>query len=101
MLTLFLPVSCLVTIVFLPLFIIISVKIYTFLTVVFELVGCLFSSFRNRKIYKNGDRYYKMVKPVGSWGNYALWQPLKKFKLFGFFSSGKQFWLDDYGFEKI
>ena len=50
-------------------------------------------------------RYYKMLKPVGhcsikGYEHYALWQPVKK--ILGFwFECGKEFYLDDYGFEKV
>ena len=35
-------------------------------------------------IYKNSNKFYKMVKPVGAtkiigYEHYALWQPVKKF----------------------
>ena len=58
------------------------------------------------KLYKNDDKYYKMIKPVGSWDrhgckHYTLWQPVKRFLWIFFIPVKKQFWLDMYGFEKI
>jgi hypothetical protein len=56
------------------------------------------------KIYKNGNEFYKMIRPVGSWSfqkHYALWRPVKKFLSF-WVSNGKQdFWLDMMGFKKF
>lgn len=58
------------------------------------------------KIYKNSDKYYKMIKPVGSWDikgykHYALWQPVKRFLWIFFIPVKSKFWLDMYGFEKV
>ncbi len=58
------------------------------------------------KLYKNGDKYYKMTKPVGYWTgkgykHYVLWQTVKCFLWIFFIPVKKQFWLDMYGFEKV
>ena len=58
-------------------------------------------------IYKNGDRFFKMLKPVGSYNvegrrHYALW--IKVVKVWGFYIKAKDaspFWLDMEGFEKV
>jgi hypothetical protein len=57
------------------------------------------------KIYINDGKFYKMIKPVGSWRrkgctHYALFQPIKKFWWF-WVNDGEQFWLDLYGFEEV
>jgi len=54
-------------------------------------------------MYKNGNNFYVMVKPVGSWDrdgcrHYALWQ--KVWKRWFPFPVGKEFWLDTAGFKK-
>jgi hypothetical protein len=59
------------------------------------------------KVFKNGDSYYRMIKPVGSWSrqgcqHYALWRPVRK--LLWFFvriRSKEDFWLDTEGFQPI
>lgn len=57
------------------------------------------------KLYKNGDRYYRMVQPVGRYDrdgcrHYALWQPIRKFLWF-WINNGERFWLDMDGFEEV
>ena len=59
-------------------------------------------------IYENGGRYFKMLKPPGSYptrfdylvsSKLALWQPVKK-RFFFWVSDGEKFWLDMHGFHK-
>ncbi len=57
------------------------------------------------KIYKNGNSYYKMVRPVGcsnirGYEHYALWQPVKKFLCF-WINCRESFYLDMIGFIKV
>ena len=54
-------------------------------------------------MYKNRDRYYRMVKPVGSFDvdgrrHYALWQ--RVWKWWCPWPIEERFWLDMYGFKK-
>ena len=54
--------------------------------------------------YRNRDRMYHMVAPVGSWRHedcqhYAKWQRVWKWWLP--WPVGKEFWIDLYGFESI
>lgn len=59
------------------------------------------------KIYKSktsekDNRFYRMIKPVGSWDregcrHYALWQPCKRFCIFWctfYFAYDQEFWIE-------
>lgn len=51
------------------------------------------------KIWTWEGRFYKQVKPVGSWkrpgcAHYALWQPVKRFLWLFWVDSGERFWLE-------
>ena len=57
-----------------------------------------------RNLYKNGDRYYRMIEPVGTWKrkgceHYALWKPIRRFLWF-WIRRSDNFWLDMAGFVK-
>lgn len=58
-----------------------------------------------KKIYINGDKYFKMKRPIGhsivpGYGYCALWQPVKKFLCF-WIPYGEKFYLDMMGFEEV
>jgi hypothetical protein len=58
------------------------------------------------KIYVNDGKFYRMVKPVGSWQHhccrhYALWCPVKKFLGLFWIARGTEFWFPMDGFKKL
>ena len=54
-------------------------------------------------IYRNDGCYYKKIKVgTGIYNGMYLWKPVKKFLWFWVEDKSKsEFWLDDFGFEKI
>ena len=56
-------------------------------------------------IYKENKKYFKMLHPAGhcslkGYEHFILWQPVKKILWF-WINCGQEFYLDDYGFEKV
>ena len=53
-----------------------------------------------------GRRFYKIIKPVGSWQrrgceHYALWKPVNRFLWVFWIRRAQDFWLDMDGFQKF